>query len=253
MTTIPAVALFLQFVPLEGEVHDFFKPVTGHILRLLQGKQCLPTEFIPSSTSAAKGEEDSFGIVINTIYRDGLKITDEQVVEWRQPSQLLRVSNDLIRQYIPQQLLSTNLGLCYLNGGLHTAIGNELLTQLGIGNITIQHLVTVAEQVLTSYMMHRKAKFKAFESVDIQGSYLEKMEAAEEGTSDDLHKLFVHWVAHWLACVYTVMEETRDVSSATINSLKKIPILPLSDKSFTSLDKGTLFFHKELNEKGKKY
>ena len=251
MTTVPAVALFLQFVPLEGEVHDFFKPVTGQILRLLQGKQCLPTEFSPSSIFSAKKDDDSFGLIINTIYRDGDEVTDDQMVEWRQPSQLLRVPNELIRQYIPQSLLNTNLSLAYLNSGLHSAISNELLAQLGIGSITIQHLITVAEQALASFTRHRKTRFRAFENVGIQGSYLEKMEAAEDGRHVDLHILFVHWVAPWLACVYTVMEETRDVSSTTINSLKKIPIVPLTDGSFTSLDKGTLFFHKELNEKGK--
>ena len=44
VSPMQAVAFFLQFVPLEGELHDFFRPVSSQILHLLKGKQCLPTE-----------------------------------------------------------------------------------------------------------------------------------------------------------------------------------------------------------------
>ena len=79
MSTIAAVKLFLQFVPLEGEVHNFFKPVSGQILRFLQGSHCLPTDFFPTSTTAA---DDPFSVIIDVMTRDNLN--DPAVVEWRQ-------------------------------------------------------------------------------------------------------------------------------------------------------------------------
>lgn len=42
--TMNAVCTFLQFVPMEDEVLDFFKPVAADILRKLKGKPCIPTQ-----------------------------------------------------------------------------------------------------------------------------------------------------------------------------------------------------------------
>ena len=242
MSTIAAVKLFLQFVPLEGEVHNFFKPVSGQILRFLQGSHCLPTDFFPTSTTAA---DDPFSVIIDVMTRDNLN--DPAVVEWRQPSHLLKVSNELIKSCIPQSLLCSILGLSYLNCGLHDDISEKLTAQLGIGSITVQHLVTVAEQVLASYSIHKREEFKYLKESE---SYLEDMDLEEKVQQENPHELFVQWVANWLACVCTVMDETRDVSSATTNSLKKLAILPLSDKSLTSLENGTLFFRKQESDIG---
>jgi len=41
---IEAVVHFLQFVPLEDEILDFFRPVASNILQQLRAKPCLPTE-----------------------------------------------------------------------------------------------------------------------------------------------------------------------------------------------------------------
>ena len=246
MSAIAAVALFLQFVPLKGEVHDFFKPVTGQILQLLQGKQCLPTDFSSIFTT----NDDPFGVIIEIVRRGDLEMAGDQIVDWQQPSQLLKVSNKLIRWCIPQSLLYSNLGLSYLNSSLHHSIGEELTSQLGIGSITVQHLITVAKQVLDSYSIHKKNNFRGFKKAELLGSHLDVLELEEELDQEDPHVLFVRWAANWLACVCTVVDDTRDVSSASINSLKGLPILPLSDNSLTSLDNGPLFFHKELNDKG---
>ena len=39
-----AVCGFLQFVPMEDEVLEFFKPVAADILKKLKAKQCIPTQ-----------------------------------------------------------------------------------------------------------------------------------------------------------------------------------------------------------------
>jgi hypothetical protein len=38
-----AVCTFLQFVPMEDEVLEFFKPVASDILKKLKAKPCIPT------------------------------------------------------------------------------------------------------------------------------------------------------------------------------------------------------------------
>ena len=240
-----AVKLFLQFVPLEGEVHDFFNSVSGQIIRLLQGKRCLPTDLFSTSNTAI---DDPFSVIIDVISEGDLN--DSSVVEWRQPSQLLKVSNELIRSCIPQSLLHSILGLSYLNCGLHNEISEKLTTQLGMGSITVQHLVTVAEQVLASYSRHKEEGFKFIKKSETAGSFEDMDTVYEETQQEHPHELFVQWVANWLACVCTVMDETRDVSTATTNSLKKLAIFPLSNKSLVSLENGTLFFHKQESDKG---
>ena len=39
-----AVCTFLQFVPMEDEVLEFFKPVASDILKKLKAKPCIPTQ-----------------------------------------------------------------------------------------------------------------------------------------------------------------------------------------------------------------
>ena len=49
---VQAVCNFLQFIPLEDEILDFFRPVASSILQKLRSKPCLPTE--PTGDSKGK-------------------------------------------------------------------------------------------------------------------------------------------------------------------------------------------------------
>jgi len=42
--TMEAVCVFLQFVPMEDEVLEFFRPVAADILKKLKAKSCVPTQ-----------------------------------------------------------------------------------------------------------------------------------------------------------------------------------------------------------------
>ena len=137
------MALYMQFVPLEGEVHDFFRPVAGQILQLLRGQECLPTDPSTKEMSA-----NAFQVISNSFCSVEHR---ESEVQWKQPSQLLRVPNELVRAHIPQTLLSSTLGLHYLHRDLHSAISPDLCSQLGIGVVTVDHLIAVAEVVLKSF------------------------------------------------------------------------------------------------------
>ena len=44
LTDIEALLRFIQFIPLEDEILDFFRPVAAQIMQQLRAKPCLPTQ-----------------------------------------------------------------------------------------------------------------------------------------------------------------------------------------------------------------
>ena len=40
---IEALLRFVEFIPLEDEILDFFRPVAAHIMQQLRARPCLPT------------------------------------------------------------------------------------------------------------------------------------------------------------------------------------------------------------------
>lgn len=247
-----AVALFLQFIPLEGELHDFFHPISRQILNLLRGKDCLPTDPVPTSTQP-QSHLPLFAL-------SHLEDSPTQI-SWKQPSQLLFVKDkfSFIRENIPQQLLSTSLNLFYLNSYVLPFVNPSLQHQLGIGDITIQHLTEVAQTALRLY-------FKG--NQDDVGSSIGNLDYDDYTDTDDStdtsdaqeclpmqwssigsHEIFVKWIANWLACVHLIIEDTNDVSTATsIETLKKLAILPLADGTLDSTETTSLFFPPEFNK-----
>lgn len=238
MSPIQAVAFFLQFVPLEGELHDFFRPVSSQILHLLKGKQCLPTE--PVGDVA----QDSLLSVIKSASSDGK--SEEGLPLWKQPSQLLFIRNDFIRRHIPQALLASTLQLSYLHSSLLPAMNPSLQLQLGICNMTIDHLVEVAQAVL-----------QAIEGGD-HGYTSEDDSSDTDDFSDTEHDVNAHgysstsatqgdsllsWIANWLACVHIVMEEDSDMGA--LDKLKQLALLPLEDGTLASTSESALFFPPE--------
>ena len=223
MDQVQAICLFVQFIPLEGEVHDFFKPVTSQILRLLRGTQCLPSDPVNTSPSS---NEDNFCEIVSLVQKLGHD--NEYQITWKQPSQLIRVTHDFIREFIPQSVLANCLNLYYLNSNMVARVTPDLCSHLGIRNMTIDHLLSVANGVLDSY--HTKMETGDYNDADSDDSTYSPFE------------FLVNWVAHWLACVYTILEETKPVNPNTLSQLQKLPIIPLTDESLVSMDSEAVFF-----------
>ena len=226
MTELQAVALFLQFVPLEGELHDFFLPLSRQIVSRLKGTECLPTDPIQ------KLDADLLSLIEPSAEFDDDEV---QTVEWKQPSQLLFVSEkySFIRQYIPQPLLSATLNLQYLNATLLPSINSSMQQQLGIGNITSNHLREIALAMLRLYQ-------KECVEADDTDCYDSDGEESEQCLSEKLRSCFVTWIAKWLACLHIIIECTNDVSC--IEKLKTVPVIPLENGTFTSASDCSLFF-----------
>ena len=232
LSEIEAMSLILQFIPLEGEVHDFFQPVTGEILRLFKGKECLPTD---PTTSHKTSPTNTMRYIVNIFRQTSTK--DDTDIQWKQPSQLLSVHLDIIREYIPQSLLTSALNLYYLNGILSSTLSRDLCSQLNIGVISIDHLLAVAEYALKEYQSERG---RTLQDLFLEESLMEDDD--EELDENDLSKYFVKWIAHWLACVHSLMEDTRDFTTNTLSKLKRLPIIPLSNGDMVSIESGPIFF-----------
>lgn len=251
ISKMDAVALFLQFIPLEGEVHDFFQPVTRQILNLLRGRDCLPSDYHTNHTSA----KPIYLLLANSETSE--EPFEDQEVSWKQPSQLLVVKDkfSFIRENIQQALLTRSLDLLYLNPSVLPFINPTLQHQLGLRDINLQHLKEVAETAIDIYTNSRK------DDVIVSNSDSEEESVSDAKQSKPLNKkdkqnarnVFIKWVANWLACVHLVIEDANDISTVTaIDSLKKLKIIPLLDGSLSSTDDMALFFPPE-SQKGEHY
>ena len=216
VTEKQAVSLFLQFIPLEGEIHNFFKPVSSHILSYLNRAKCLPSQPLTSDVSISNAP-----------------------CNWKRPSQLLFVRNAFIRQHIPQSKLESSLQLSYLDTDVLMTVNPALQLQLGMGGMTIKHLLSIVEDTL-----------KEFVTQDFIGCDSDEDEFVERSSYNfSSREDFVQWIASWLACVHIVMEESNDLTSATRDKLKQLQIIPLSDGKLGAICEGSLFFPTD-SEKG---
>ena len=237
-----AVALFLQFIPLDGELHDFFKPVAVQILNLLRGTACLPTE------QGSEDVRDAFSIVQSISHRE-LENSCDLPHLWKQPSQLVVVRDNFIRKYIPQELLNSSLHLFYLSLELTSFVNSSLQAQLGVQTLSIDLLIAVADAVLKSYsggshnviMLSDNSDGSLDEESDDEIE-IEGHQRNSKKVPFSPHATFVQWVAQWLACVQIVLEEERDRSPPTLDKLKKIKIIPLTNGSRVAAQDGSVFF-----------
>ena len=247
-----AVALFLQFVPLEGEVLDFFQPLTSQILNLLRGSNCLPVEPLPYHTST------TFITLLDSSsqHHHVLKDIDKGAVEWKQPSQCLYIKDNFIHEHIPQMLLVEALNLHYLHPSLLPYLNSSLRSQLGVNCLNIDHLKEVAHVVLCYF---REAKndegddeiFLSDSENDGEGYHFSNGSLGHKDVVDRSRGTMVGWIAHWLACVHIVIEESTALACSDL--LKKILdlcILPLEDGSFVSAGEGCTVFFPPDNLKG---
>ena len=236
-----AVAQFLQFVPLEGELHDFFQPVTSQILNRIKGTNCLPSD--PLSLDSPSTQHSFIDLVTPASEQS---VSSDQIM-WKQPSQLLFVKEKFgfIREHISQALLTVSLKLSYLNSSLLPFINSALQYQLGMRSITVDHLVEIAQVVIKLYKEPATCNGKNDSS---------DSDSDSEGSSDDetfaqmikrpkhFRKALVRWIANWLACVHMVVEDSNDMCTETIDKLKRFAVLPLEDGTMATTCEVSLFF-----------
>lgn len=211
LTNVEAVALFIQFVPLEGELLDFFHPLTSQILNSLRGTNCFPTNSLNLPDESAA----HFDLFAHPTSQMGL----EAVVQWRQPSQTVYVKSEFIREHINPVILQKALNLSYLNSEMLTYVNSSLKNQLSVQDLKTDHLKEVAQAMVKCYCG----------TLAKSGSW----------------NLLIKWISHWMACVHVLMEETNQVDSVTFDTFKDLPILPLQNQTLATAAEGGIFFPPE--------
>ncbi|XP_005090510.1 uncharacterized protein LOC101857532 isoform X2 [Aplysia californica] len=115
LSPVEALCLYLQFIPLEGEVMGFFTPVAPHILTLLKDKNCIP--------------------VMGTDKKGS--------VQWKKPSQTIICQDSLVREIVSPELLQHQLGLFYIHQDVLGALNEALTRALGVSSITVERLLHI--------------------------------------------------------------------------------------------------------------
>ncbi|CAC5410109.1 unnamed protein product [Mytilus coruscus] len=116
-----ALINFLQFVPVEGEILDFFRPVSTQILKQLRAKPCLPTQ----------------------PYNGG-------DVLWKLPTQVVTVKDSLVHEVVTPEFLQKHLDLFYLHREVADMLNPTLIQCLGIESLTVNHLIQIGKAVTMS-------------------------------------------------------------------------------------------------------
>ncbi|TXG72616.1 hypothetical protein EZV62_001195 [Acer yangbiense] len=181
-----AVAAFMSFVPLVGEVHGFFSCLPRMIISKLRMSNCLLLE----------GDYNY----------------------WVPPCKVLRGWNDEARNLLPNSLLHDHLGLGFLNKDI--VLSDPLARALGIEEYGPKVLL----QIIASLCR----------------------------TENVLKSMGLSWLSSWLNALYTISFHSPGQSllhsgkeTDIISKLQKIPFIPLSDGTFSSVDEGTIWLHSD--------
>ncbi|XP_050398302.1 uncharacterized protein LOC126816138 isoform X1 [Patella vulgata] len=128
-TEIEALLAFLQFVPMEDEILDFFKPVATQILAKLRAKECLPV---------VTGKDGNY--------------------QWKIPSQTVIVQDSLLREVISPDLLLKHLNLHYLCKDVAAMLTPSLAQNLGVEFIRTEHLLQIGRSLSQTFVSNQTEK-----------------------------------------------------------------------------------------------
>lgn len=181
-----AVAAFMSFVPLVGEVHGFFSSLPRMIISKLRMSKCLLLE----------GDNS----------------------EWVLPCKVLRGWSEQAHSILPNALLNQHLGLGFLDKNI--VLSDALARALGVEEygpkVLVQFLSTLCR------------------------------------TKDGIKSMGLGWLSRYLAELYSMLEHfpgrtalDAELEMDFINNLKKIPFIPLSNGTFSSIHDGTIWMQSD--------
>ncbi|PSS35677.1 Striatin like [Actinidia chinensis var. chinensis] len=134
--------------------------------------------------------------------------------EWVLPCKVIRCWNEQARSLFPDSLLHEHLGLGFLDKDI--VLSDSLARDLGIEEYGPKILL----QIMSS-LCHSENGIKSVGLV---------------------------WLSSWINALYTMVfnssgQISADSASDVINNLKRIPFIPLSDGTYSSVDDGTIWLH----------
>lgn len=209
---LSSVASYFQFVPLEEEILDFFTPVARHILKLLQGKPCIPVKKTSDETEQpTDGDNNVNGY------------------EWVLPCKAIFCQDCTTQELITPALLEEHLGLSYLHPKMASALNPSLRSRLGIETLSSKHLIEIGKAEA------KKASGECSAAACHSNDH--KPEAARIG-----------WVARWLQCMYRCLEQERNSSQEMLDLIGSLSVIPLTDGSFVNLKGDSVFLPLSLKK-----
>ena len=203
-TGLASVASYFQFVPLDKEILDFFTPVARLILKLLQGKSCIPVE----KTSDESEPKDRCGSLNG--------------YDWVLPCKAIFCEDRTMQQLITPALLQEHLGLSYLHPEMVPALNPTLRSRLGIETLSSKHLIEIGK-------------------AEVKKAAAEHSAAAPRDDDSGLAVVRISWVAQWLQCMYRCLDQERNSSQEMLDLIGSLDVIPLTNGSFVNLKGDSVF------------
>lgn len=209
---LSAVASYFQFVPLDEEILDFFTPVARHILKLLQGKPCIPVKKTNEETEQANNRCDSLNDY-----------------EWVLPCKAVFCEDSAMQELVTPALLQEHLGLSYLHPEIVPALNPTLRSRLGIETLSSKHLIEIGKAEVKKASAGHSA-------------------AAPHDDDRGPPVVRIGWVARWLQCMYRCLEQERNSSQEMLDLIGSLNVIPLTDGSFMNLNGDSVFLPLSLKK-----
>ncbi|GKU97667.1 hypothetical protein SLEP1_g10782 [Rubroshorea leprosula] len=174
------------------------------------------------------GEVNGFFSCLPRMIISGLRMSNCLLLEgnknqWVPPCKVLRGWNEHAHNLFPDDLLHDHLGLGFLDRDI--VLSDSLARALGIEEYGPKVLV----QMISSLC----------------------------GKENCLKSMGLHWLSSWLNefCMMSFHSLGQDsvksgIEADLIDNLRKIPFIPLSDGTFSSLEKGTIWLHFDVISAG---
>ncbi|CAN6486909.1 unnamed protein product [Victoria cruziana] len=153
--------------------------------------------------------------IISQLRMSNCLLLDKQDVEWVPPCRVLKGWNNEVRLLLPDKLLYDHLGLGYLHQDI--LLSDSLSEALGVQNYGPSILIDIMRSICTK---------------------------------DNVKLLGLNWLVSWLCALYdSLLVSSCDFQIAVnsrkephyISDLKRIPFLPLSDGSCSSISEGPIW------------
>ncbi|XVF65262.1 hypothetical protein PTKIN_Ptkin09bG0233400 [Pterospermum kingtungense] len=162
-------------------------------------------------------------MIVSKLRMSNCLILEGDKNQWVPPCKVLRSWSESARKLFPDSLLHEHLGLGYLDKDI--VLSDALARALGIQDYSPKLLV----QIISSLCQR------------------------ENG----LKSMGLAWISSWLSEFYTMSFHSSgqasmncEIETVLLDSLRKLPFIPLSDGTFSSVDEGTIWLHSDATNIG---
>lgn len=205
------MASYFQFVPLDEEILDFFTPVARHILKLLQGKPCIPVKKSSKETELKNRCDNSNDF------------------EWVLPCKAVYCEDRTMQELITPALLQEHLDLSYLHPEMVPALNPTLRSRLGIETLSSKHMIEIGK-------------------AEVKKASADNNAAAPHDDGGGPSVVRIGWVARWLQCMYRCLEQERNSSQEMLDLIGSLNVIPLTDGAFVNLKGDSVFLPLSLKK-----